>query len=57
MVRGENQYHIVTKDKPDGHIVIGVKKTAIDFRDKYHPDGQIYLTWSEKTGHTMELIE
>ena len=53
----ENKYHIITPDKPTGHMIVGDKASAIEARDKFHPEGQIYLTWSEKTGHTRELIE
>ena len=60
MARGENSYLIVPPNENNpkkGEHVVGIKKNAIEFRDKYVPNGQIYLTWSEKTGHTMELIE
>lgn len=45
------------KDKKTGPTIVGDLKTAKEARDTFHPEGQIYLTWSEKTGHTMELIE
>ena len=55
MVRKENSYLII-HNKGTSHIR-GLEETAKEARDKFHPEGQIYLTWSEKTGHTMELIE
>lgn len=56
MVRGDKQYTIVEPNNKE-HTIVGNLKIAREARDTFHPDGQIYLTWSEKTGHTMELIE
>lgn len=55
MVRKENSYLII-HNNGTSHIR-GLEETAKEARDKFHPEGQIYLTWSEKTGHTRELIE
>ena len=55
MVKSENSYLIITPGGKTSHIR-GLEETAIEARDKFHPDGRIYLTWSEKTGHTRELI-
>ena len=55
MVRKENSYLIIHNNRTS-HIR-GLEETAIEARDKFHPEGQIYLTWSEKTGHTLEMIE
>ena len=57
MVRGDNKYSIVVPGEQREHIIVGDKTSAIEARDKFHPGGSIYLKWSEKTGHTMELIE
>ena len=57
MVRGDKQYTILEPGKTHGPTIIGDLKSAREARDKFHPEGQIYLTWSEKTGPTMELIE
>ena len=56
MVRGENQYSIIVPGEQREHIIVGDKASAIEARDKFHPDGIIYLTWSEKIGYTKELI-
>lgn len=55
MVRKENSYLII-HNKGTSHIR-GLEETAKEARDKFHPEGQIYLTWSENTGPTRELIE
>lgn len=57
MVRGDKQYLILEPGKDHGPTIVGDLKTAKEARDTFHPNGTIYLTWSEKTGHTMELIE
>lgn len=57
MAKGDKQYTIVVPGELREHIIVGDKASAIEARDKFHPEGQIYLTWSEKTGHTRELIE
>lgn len=56
MARGDKQYSIVVPGEQREHIIVGDKASAIEARDKFHPDGIIYLTWSEKTGFTKELI-
>lgn len=57
MVRGDKQYTILEPGQTNGPTIVGDLKSAKEARDTFHPDGRIYLTWSEKTGHTKELIE
>ena len=57
MVRGDKHYTILEPGQKTGPTIVGDLKTAKEARDTFHPQGQIYLTWSEKTGPTMELIE
>lgn len=57
MAKGDKQYTIVVPGEQREHNIVGDKASAIEARDKFHPDGIIYLTWSEKTGFTKELIE
>lgn len=57
MAKGDNQYSIIVPGEQREHIIVGDKASAIEARDKFHPNGIIYLTYSEETGYTRELID
>lgn len=57
MAKGDNQYSIIVPGEQREHIIVGDKASAIEARDTFHQNGIIYLTYSEETGYTREMIE